>query len=379
MSKTGKAVVWIIVIALIVWGLVAVSKKQSAPADTTGPIKVGFVGPLTGELANMGENAQAAVQIAVDEVNKAGGVNGRQIEVVYEDDMCTGATGANAISKLINTDKVSAVLGSVCSGATLGEAPIAEAAKIPQLSYCATNPTISQAGDYIFRDVPSDLFQAKYAANYFVGHGMKKVSLLTIKNDWGDGLNKAFTDAFTAAGGTIVTTDAYSPDTKDLRTELTKIKSANPDAVYFAGFTDSTIAGLKQAHDLGMKQQFFGADAWDDSKIWTELGSLGNGAMYTIVGTNSSDAFKAAMKAKLNKDDIVYCSNYAYDGLKILTAAMTRAKSSEPTAIKTQLYNTNYSGGVSAKQIMFDANGDPTDAAYVIKQVKNGKAVEIPQ
>ncbi len=136
----------------------------------------------------MGENARAAVQIAVDEVNKAGGVLGRQIEVVYEDDMCTGATGANAISKLINTDKVVAVLGSVCSGATLGEAPIAEAAKIPQLSYCATNPTISQAGDYIFRDVPSDLFQAKYAAGYFMSHNMTKVSLLTIKNDWGDGL-----------------------------------------------------------------------------------------------------------------------------------------------------------------------------------------------
>ncbi|HEV7424564.1 MAG TPA: ABC transporter substrate-binding protein, partial [Candidatus Paceibacterota bacterium] len=133
MTKNGKLVVWIVVIFLVVWGIVAMSKKKIEEPAT---IKIGFVGPLTGDLANMGANAQAAVGIALDEINNAGGVLGKKLEVVYEDDVCTGAGGANAVSKLINTDKVVAVLGGVCSGATLGEAPITEAAKVPQLAFC---------------------------------------------------------------------------------------------------------------------------------------------------------------------------------------------------------------------------------------------------
>src|SRR3989338_9892618 len=287
MSKTGKIVLWGVVAVLVIWGVRTMNNKPDVIEE--GAIKIGFVGPLTGELANIGENAQAAVQIAVDEVNSAGGVLGRQIEVVYEDDVCTGASGANAVSKLINTDKVVAILGSVCSGATLGEAPISEAAKVVQLSYCSTNPTISQAGDYIFRNVPSDLFQAKYAADYLIKAGKKTVALLTVQNDWGDGLNTAFPEAFTKVGGTIVMTDSFDPATKDMKAQMTQIKAKNPDAVYFASYTDQGISGLKQAHDLGIKSQFFGADAWDDTKVWSELGTLGDGAMFTVIGTNSTD------------------------------------------------------------------------------------------
>ena len=376
MTTTGKVIVWGVVAVFVLWGLMFLGGDKMAEGDT---IKIGFVGPLTGDLANMGENAQAAVQIAVDEVNASGGVLGKKVEIVYEDDGCTGATGANAVSKLINTDKVVAILGGLCSGATLGEAPISEAAKVVQLSYCSTNPTISAAGDYIFRDVPSDLFQAKYASDYLMKAGKTKVSLLTIKNDWGDGLNKAFTDAFTKAGGTIVTTDSFDPDTKNLKTQMTQIKAQNPDAVYFAAYTDASIAGLKQASDLGLKTQFFGADAWDDTKIWNELGTLGNGAMFTVVGTNSTDDFKAKMKEKLGKEDLVYCSNYAYDGVKVLVDAIKFAGKATGPAIKDALYKVKYTGGVSAKEIMFDENGDPVGAAYVIKVEKDGKVTEMAQ
>lgn len=376
MNKTGKAIAWVIVIVLVIWGISSLSKKGGTDSET---VKIGFVGPLTGDLANMGQNAQAAVAIAVDEINDAGGVLGKRLEVIYEDDGCSGASGASAVSKLINTDKVVAVLGGLCSGATLGETPITEAAKVPQLSYCSTNPTISQAGDYIFRDVPSDLFQAKYAAEYLMKTGKTKVALLTSKDDWGDGLNKAFTDAFLEAGGTIVTADSFAHDAKDFRTQLLAVKAQNPEAVYFAGYTDTTIIALKQAHDLGIKTQFFGADGWDDPKIWTELGTLGDGAMYTVVGSNPTDDFKTKMKAKLGKDDFIYCSNYAYDGLRVLVNAITLAKSTEGTAIRDALYKTNYTGGVSAKTIMFDTNGDPTSAAYAVKIAKNGKVSEMVQ
>ena len=376
MNKTAKIVVGIVVVVLVIFGLSSMSKKSGTDSET---VKIGFMGPLSGDTANIGQNAQAAIAIAVDEINNAGGVLGKNVEVIYEDDGCSGATAANAVSKLINTDKVVAILGAACSGATLGAAPIAEAAKVPMLSYCSTNPTVSQAGDYIFRNVPSDFFQANYAANYLMGKGMKNVALLTSKDDWGDGLKKAFTNAFTKAGGVIVSSDSFDPASKDLKAQLTTIKGMNVDAVYFAGYTDPSIAGLKQAHDLGIKAQFFGADAWDDTKIWSELGTLGDGAMFTVVGTNSSADFKAKMKAKLGKDDLIYCSNYAYDGLKILAAAINKADSVSKTAVKDALSKIKYTGGVGSAEVMFDNNGDPTTAAYIIKRALGGKLTEVSQ
>src|SRR3989338_2301405 len=139
---------------------------------------------------------------------------------------------------------------------------------------------------------------------------------------------------------------------------MTQIKAQNPDAVYFAAYTDASIAGLKQASDLGLKTQFFGADAWDDTKVWSELGTLGDGAMFTVVGTNSTDGFKAKTKEKLGKEDLVYCSNYAYDGLKVIVQAIEEAGKADGTSIKDALYKVKYSGGVSAKNLSFDENGD---------------------
>src|SRR3989344_1481996 len=370
----NKTATWMVVIVVVVLGLVLLNKS---PEKETGPIKIGFMGPFTGDLANIGKNAQAAVQIAEEEINAGGGILGRTLEVVYEDDQCTVAPGANAVSKLINTDKVVAILGATCSGATLAAAPVAEAAGIPMLSYCSTAPAVSDAGDYIFRNVPSDNFQATFGANYLVGKGLKNVALVYIKNDWGLGLKDALKSALAAAGGTLVAEESYDPTSKDLRSQMTKVRDATPDAVYFVGYTDGTIAGLKQAKELGVTAPLFGADAWDDSKIWSSLGGAGEGAMYTLVGTNSSDEFKQKMQAKLGAPDLIYCSNYAYDGLKILAKSIERAGATDGEKVKDALYKTEYAGGVSSDEIKFDANGDPTDANYSIKLIKGGVATEM--
>ena len=380
MTKNAKIIVGVVIVVLVILGIVLVNKNQSEKnGSETGSVKIGLTAPFTGDMASVGENVRAAVQIAVNEINQSGGVLGKNLEVVYEDDACTGAGGANAVSKLINTDKVSAILGGMCSGSTLGEAPIAQAAGVVELAYCSTSPAITQSGDYIFRDVPSDFFQANYAAEFLMKNGKKNVAVLTSKEDWGDGLNKAFVSAFTKAGGVIVLNDSFDPQTKDLKAQFTKIKAKNPDAIYFIAYTDNTIAGIKQAYELGIKAQFLGADSWDDTKTWKELGTLGDGAMYTVIGTNTSDAFKTKMKAKLGKNDIIYCSNYAYDGIKILAGAINTAGSTDKVAIKDAMYKTNYTGGVSSKELKFDANGDPTSAMYIVKIIKDGKATELAQ
>ncbi len=376
MTKTAKGILWVIALVIVVLIIVNVSSKGGKNSNTASstPIKIGFTGPLTGDVANIGQNAKAAVEIAVGEINSAGGINGRQIEMVYEDDRCAGPEGVKAANKLINVDNVTAILGSVCSPATLSFAPIAEKAQTPVLSYCSTAPKISESGDYIFRDVPSDLFQAGFAAKYTYNTlGKRKVAIINVNNDWGLGLKKAFSDAFKALGGQVVLEDGDDPTSKDLRTQMAKVKSSGADLLYFAGFPDGTVAGLKEAKTLKLTQTIFGADAWDDNKIWDSLGSSADGVMYTRVGTNSSDAFKTKMKEKLGNDSIVYCSNYAYDGLKILADAIKTA-GTDRTAVKNALYSIKHVNGVSSSLIEFDANGDPKEANYVIDIIKNGKA-----
>lgn len=376
MTTTGKTILWII-IAIVIIGLIigfTRTPKVDERAMNTEPIKIGFTGPLTGDLGNIGENAKAAVEIAVEEVNSSGGINGRMLEVIYEDDKCNGADGVKAANKLINVDGVSAILGSTCSPATLSFAPIAEQAKTPVLSYCSTAPKISEAGDYIFRDVPSDLFQADYAAKYLYNNqGKRKVAIININNDWGIGLRKAFADSFKALGGEIVLEESYESTSVDLRTQMAKVKSSKADTLYFPSFTNGAISGLKQAKALGLTQTIFGADAWDDNKIWEELGTAGEGAMYTLVGTNPNESFKTKMKEKLGNDSIIYCSNYAYDGVKVLASAMSKA-GTDKVAIKDELYKVRYEGGVSSPLIEFDINGDPKGAIYGINAVSNGKA-----
>src|SRR3989344_9675955 len=278
MNSTAKIILGVVVVILIIWGLVSWSGKPAvAPAPVGGgtsePIRIGFIGPLTGDVANIGQNAKAAGENAVAEVNAAGGINGRTLDVIYEDGQCSGTEAANAANKLINIDKVPVILGGACSGETSAFTGLAEQTKTAVLSYCSSVPAITEAGDYIFRDYPSDLYQGAFGADYIFNKlGKKKVAVLYAKSDWGSGIKDVFIDSFKKLGGTIVAEEGYEQTARDLRTNLTKIKTANPEVVYFLGYTEASIPGLKQVKELGLKAVLFGGDAWDDSKIWSEVG-----------------------------------------------------------------------------------------------------------
>ncbi len=370
----GKAILWLVVLVLIVGGFVLYGSKGGEKAGKE-PIKIGFIGPLTGDAANIGQNAKAAVEIAVSEVNAAGGINGRTLEVIYEDGKCNGKDAANAANKLISIDKVPVILGGACSGETSSFTGAAEQSKTSVLSYCSSAPAITQAGDYIFRDYPSDLYQGAFGANYlYTTLGKKKVAILYVKSDWGAGIKDVFSEQFKKLGGMVVAEEGYEQTSRDLRTNLTKIKSANPEAVYFLGYTEASIPGLKQAKELGLKATLFGGDAWDDSKIWTEAGVAGEGVMYSVVSAPLNEKFKADMKAKVGSDEIALCTPTAYDGVKVLAGVLGKVPTVTGEEIKNELYQTVYTGGVSAAEIRFDANGDPVGANYVVKVVKNGKA-----
>lgn len=372
----NKTILYVIVVLII---LVGGYFLITAPAQETGPIKIGFIGPLTGDLSTIGENVKDAVSLAVDEINSSGGINGRQLEVIYEDGKCNGKDASSAANKLINIDKVPVILGGACSGETMSFTEIAEQAKVVTLSYCSSNPAITNAGDYIFRDYPSDSFQGKVAANYtFDKLGKKKAAILYIKNEWGEGLKQVFSDSFKEKGGTITIEESFDPSAKEFRSQLAKIKATNPEIVYFLGQTETSVPGLKQAMELGLKVPFLGGDTWDDTKMHDEAGKVAEGIMFTVPYSPGTDKFKADMKAKTGSDSILACVPQSYDAVKIIAQVIGRVGTNSED-IKNELYKVDYKNGVSASEISFDKNGDLVGAVYAIKKVVNGKAEQIDQ
>src|SRR3989344_5259538 len=186
-----KNVIWALVVIVILtllftWGGDKVPKE-------TGPIKVGVIAPLTGDAAAYGEPLTNIVKMAVEEVNNAGGVDGRTIELVIEDGKCNGKDGGSATQKLVNVDGVKVILGGFCSSESLAAIPIAEAAKVLVLSAGSSSPDLTGASPYFFRNYPSDSAQGKVLAQIaYNDKGWKKVAFLQEQTDYAVGIYKAF-------------------------------------------------------------------------------------------------------------------------------------------------------------------------------------------
>lgn len=383
MNNTTKWIIGLVIVVVILWGGSTLlrpkeqNQEKEPVAKNTEPIKVGFIGALSGDVATIGENLRAALEIAKDETNAAGGINGRQIEMIYEDGKCNPKDAANAGNKLINIDKVKYIVGGLCSSETLAVAPMAELAKVVMISPASTNPSISQAGDYIFRDVPSDSFQGIFMAEY-VKNTMKKTKVATVKclSDWCIGVNDAFKAHFLELGGQIVAEEGYTQDSKDLRTQLTKVKAAKPEMVYFIGYTEGSIVGLRQMKELGIAVPVVGADAWSDMKIWQEVKGAGEGAMYTEPANKElPQEFVAKMAEKLSGVELNVYAPRGYDALKMLAMAIGTGED-DVQKVKNALYAIKDYQGI-ADNYSFDANGDIVNAKYVVKKIQSGKAVDV--
>ncbi len=356
-----------IILGFVLWGIDNISPGTT----TSGPIKIGFLAPLTGDAASLGVSSQKAVELAVKEINDAGGVNGRTIEVIYEDGKCNAKDASTAGNKLINLDHVPVIIGGLCSSETMAVAPVAESKRVVMFSGCSSNPAITTIGDYIFRDYPSDAYQGVYGANIAKNKlNANKAAILYCLGDWCVGIKEVFKKKFEELGGQIVAEESYEQDTRDLRTQLTKIKSANPDMIYFVGYTEASIVGIKQMKELGITTPTLGADAWDDTKIWTETSNAGEGKMWTVVDTPISDEFRAKMTA-IGAKEVTICAPQVYDATHIIANIMKKV-GTDTTKIKEELYQISGYKGVSGT-IALDNNGDLATASYVTKIARSGK------
>ncbi|MEK7399320.1 MAG: penicillin-binding protein activator [Candidatus Poribacteria bacterium] len=337
-------------------------------------LKFGFIGPLTGPAAAWGIAQKNGIEIAVEELNSAGGINGRKVEIIYEDSQMDSNKAILAMKKLTGVDKVPVVFGETASAQTLAIAPVANTAKVVLLSPISSSTAITGTG--VFRISPADNFQASIAAKLAVNKGYKRGAIIYTNDEWGKGLTDGFKKNFTSLGGTIVSSDGTEGSTRDFRTQLTKVRESNVDFLYIPLHPDSAVPVLQQAKELGLTVPILGTDAFSEPTIVQIAKKAAEGIVYVVAKSPSGKSFEDF--SKKYHDKFSEAANYnaaaGYDAVMVITEAIKKAKSIKGEDIKSALYTIKDYSGVSGV-ITFDANGDVTSKEFESMVIKDGKGV----
>jgi branched-chain amino acid transport system substrate-binding protein len=348
-------------------------------ANAKGPIRVGEVGSMTGTEATFGVSSDRGIQLAVSEINGAGGLNGRQLQVIALDDEGKPEEAATAATRLIASEHVTALIGEVASTRSLFMAPKAQAAKVPMISPSSTNEKVTQVGDYIFRACFIDPFQGFVMAKFATDNlKLKKVGVLRdVRNDYSVGLAKVFSENFTKMGGAIVANESYSQGDVDFKAQLTNIKSASPDALWVPGYYTDVALIARQAREVGITVPLLGGDGWDSEKLYEIGGAALDGCYFS--NHYSVDDPSPRIQEYVAKFKKAYggqipdsLSAQAYDAAGMLIDAMKRAKDLSGPSIRDALAATKNFHGVTG-DISMDANRNPVKPAVVLKIAHGGK------
>ena len=343
------------------------------PTTSRSTVKIGFFGDLSGPTYNFGESARNGVLMAAEEINQAGGINGQQIDVVFEDDKGSPEAAAQLTGKLIEKEEVVAIIGAGGSGNSLAAAPKAQAAKIPLIAPSSTNPAVTQVGDFVFRACYIDAFQgevmAKFAANTLKAH--KAAVMLDFNSPYSRGLTDFFEYSFARLAGTIVAKQSYKQGDADYRGQLSAIKAANPDVIYIPGYYGDVALIAKQARQLGLNVPLLGADGWDAPELW----DLGGDALNNSYISNHYSADDPA--PNIQKFVLDYRQRnrnltpdahaaLAYDAMRFLAEAMQRAGSTEGQKIRDALAETRNFSGITGS-ISMDRDRNAVKSAVILK------------
>lgn len=244
------------------------SRPSETPSSTTEIIKIGLTAPLSGEKFLLGESSLAAAQLAVKEINDAGGINERSLKIIFEDDQCSKDGGIVAMTKLVVVDQVTAVISSTCVDAATAASQVAQVASVPMIISGIGTSNLTKDKDFIFHIYPTDLMQGKFAADYFKNNlSMTKAAIVFNKDDQGQDIYNSFVNYFKEVGGKAVYEKSLATDFKDFKTVASQIKNAKPEVVYLALSSSSTISLLKQIQSLKIKTAIFGYSGWEWSSI----------------------------------------------------------------------------------------------------------------
>jgi branched-chain amino acid transport system substrate-binding protein len=350
--------------------------------ESTEPIKIGLIGPLTGDAASYGSDVINGAKIAVEEINSAGGINGRQISLIAEDARCTGGDAVSAAQKLINIDKVDVIAGGQCSGETLAAAPIAEAAQIVMMSAVSSSPDITNAGDFVFRVYPSDALKGAALSNYFDSKGYTKIAMISENTDFCIGIQKVVTESAAKSGGEVVFDELVEPGTKDYRSLITRLKDMDFDVFLVNSQSDATGGAMvQQIREMGIEKEIVGTDTLDSISLGQIMSEAMEGAkVLSVPSLSASDPKGGPFVQKFtekygNAQSTMFFAALSYESIRLLAGVMADVGTDGP-AIRDALYN--HSGHDSIVGTMtFDEFGDVKGIPYALKEFQDGELVEV--
>lgn len=356
-------------------------KKDSAAANADKYV-IGASFELTGNVANYGKSTLSGLKLAVDQVNKAGGVNGKQLVVVESDNKSEPAESGNSVTKLITQDKVVAVVGPATSGCVFAATPVVTSNKVPLIAPCATAPAITvdngQVKEFIFRACFIDPFQGRVMAEFADKTlGVKNVAILhDASSDYSKGLAEVFEKTLTEKGGKVVAKEAFLSKDIDFKAALTKIKAANPEAIYIPGYYEEVAKIIKQTREIGLNVPLIGCDGWDSPKLVEIAGpeALNNtyfsSAFSVQDQTESVQKFIADYKAMYQKDPDIFCMQGYNAGLVLADALKRAGDGADGTKLAAAIAATKDLPVASGK-LTYDKDHNPIISAIII-EMKDG-------
>ncbi|OQA64540.1 MAG: Leucine-, isoleucine-, valine-, threonine-, and alanine-binding protein precursor [Spirochaetes bacterium ADurb.Bin269] len=373
-----KSMLALVFVSVAVLGGCAKSDKAGKDAKST--IKIGGIFPLSGAVAVYGTEARNGVQLAVEEINAAGGINGQTVQLIAEDDEGNPEKSVSAYKLLTTRDGAKLFIGSLTSGCTMAITSLAQAQKVVVVAPAATAPAVTDAGNFIFRVCFIDPFQGKVGAKFaFENLGLKKAAVLyDVGNDYSVGLFDNFKAGFEAAGGTIVAAESYNTGDKDFNAQLTKIKNANPEVVYLPDYYSTVALIAKQLRAQGLNVPIVGADGWDG--IVDNAGDeMLNGFYSNHYASDSTDGkvidFVKKYSEKFNATPTSFAA-LAYDAMYVIKDAIIASGSADPVKVQAALEKTK--GSYLTGNLSFDEKRNPTKSAVMLEIVKkDGKLVPV--
>ena len=355
----------------------------SACKPTGNELKIGVSAPLTGDISALGQSTKNAILLAQDEANEGGGIKVGEktlkVRFIVEDDENKPESTATVFQKLINQDKVLAIIGSQSSKCSNAGAPIAETARIPQLTPWSTNPNVTKGRSFVFRACFIDPFQGKVVAQFAIGKLKAKSAAVVydVASDYNKGIAEVFRDEFTRMGGQVVGYETYNTKDTDFSAQLTKVKGANPDILFLPNYFNEVPLQIQQARKLGLTATVLGGDGWDNPELVKLGGSVMNGTYFSNHYSPDLDspiakAFIAKYQARFKAVPDAAAA-LTYDSALLLFKAIAAAGKADPKAIRDALAATRGFQGVTGS-ISYAGGGDPVKGAVVIK-IENGRFV----
>ena len=367
MNKRLLTAILIAAVALAIWAC-------GDADESVAPYRIGVMESLTGPGESYGTVASQSKQMAADEINAAGGVNGRPLELVIEDSQCSAKEAVAAYNKLTGVDGVKIILGTSCSGAMLGAAPLAEADGTILFSGLASNPDIAKAGDYIFRTQISDVEVGIGTGNLLWNDGIRRLATMTEATDYAEGVRITTVEQFNKRGGQVAAQESYASDITDFRSQLSKLFDAEPDALHLAPQSEFS-AGIiiKQARELGYQGPIYAETISVGTTALEIAGDAATGMKAVTAdldpGNAKSQEVLANFRERYNYVTLPWHLGSAYDNVYITAECLKKTGDDQNTdGFRDCLYDITWSGAIG-DNYSFDADGEVVGLSRLVVEV----------